>query len=136
MNGFIIALAGLTLGGCAIERISPEGLTLSRPYTVPTRDVIVYASFDEVPSRHSFVDEVWIKDEGDLSPEEMEKQLRVQAGARGANAVVMGKDNRRNNGTRVILDVRLDNPFDYFSGTAIWIGEGERPVKILGNNQD
>ena len=136
MKGFIIGLAGLTLCGCAVERISPEGLTLSRPYTVPAREVLVFASFDEVLGRHSFVDEVWIKDEGDLSPEEMEKQLRVQAGARGANAVVMGKHNRRNNGTRIILDVRLDNPFDYFSGTAIWIGEGERPVKILRNKQD
>lgn len=136
MKGFIIGLAGLTLGGCAIERISPEGLTLSRPYTVPTRDVLVFASFDEVPSRYSFVDEVWIKDEKDSSPEEMEKQLRVQAGARGANAIVMAKDNRRNNGTRVILDVRLDDPFDYFSSTAIWIGEGKRPVKILRNKQD
>lgn len=66
----------------------------------------------------------------------MEKELRVQAGTHGANAVVMGKYNRRNNGTRIISDVRLDNPFDYFQGTAVWIGEGERPVKILGNKQD
>jgi hypothetical protein len=109
---------------------------LSRPYKVPARDVKVFTSFAELSGRHSIVDEVWIKDEGDLSPEEMEKQLRVQAGARGANAIVMGKYNRRDNGTRIILDVRLDNPFDYFKGTAIWIGEGQRPVKILGQKQD
>lgn len=126
----------MPLGSCAIERILPEGLTLSRAYTVPTRDVQVFASFDDIPGRHSIVDEVWVKDEGNLSPEEMEKELRVQAGTRGANAVVMGKYNRRNNGTRIIFDVRLDNPFDYFQGTAVWIGEGERPVKILGNKQD
>ena len=136
MKGFIIGLAGLTLGGCTIKRVSPEGLTLSRPHTVDTSDVIVFASFEEVPSRHSFVDEVWIKDEGDLSPAEQEKRLRIQAGARGANAMVMGKDNRCNNGTRVSFDVCLDDPLDYFSGTAIWIGEGERPLKIFINKQD
>ena len=136
MKWIIIGLTGLTLSSCTIERISPQGLTQERPYTVPTRDVKVFASFDEVPGRHEIVDEIWIKDEGDLSPEEMEKQLRGQAGARGANAVVMGKDNRRNNITRVILDVRLDDPFDYFQGTAIWVGESKRPLKILDKERD
>lgn len=135
MKRIIIGLAGLTLGGCTIERISSEGLTLERPYAVPTRDVKVFASFDEVPGRHEIVDDVWIKDDQYLSREEMEKQLRVQAGARGANAVVMSRYNRRDNGTRTLLDVRSDNPFDYFQGTAIWVGEGKRPLKILGNER-
>lgn len=136
MKWLILGFASLAISGCAIERISPEDLTLSRPYKVAARDVKVFASFDEVAERHSIVEDVWIKDEGDLSPEEMEKQLRVKAGASGANAIVMGKYNRRNNGTRVILDVRIDNPFDYFQGTAIWIGEGERPIKTLGQKRD
>lgn len=136
LKWLIVGLTGLSLCGCAIERISPEGFTMSRPYKVPGRDVKVFASFDAVSGRHTFVDEVWIKDDGDLSPELMEEELREKAGALGANAIVMGKYNRRNNGTRIILDVRLDNPFDYFQGTAIWIGETERPIKILGTKKN
>ena len=136
MKWIIIGLTGLTLGGCTMERISPEGLTLERPYTLPARDVKVFASFDEIQGRHEIVDDVWIRDNQDLSPEEMEKQLRIQAGARGANAVVMSRYNRNINGTRIILNARSDNPFEYFQGTAIWVGDGERPVKILGGERD
>ena len=118
--------------GCAIEKLSPPGVVMTRAIAVHPRDVKVFADLVDVPARYSVVEEVWIKDDGDMSPREMASRLRVQAGARGANAIVMNKLNRRDNGTRVDLNLRLDDPFDYYSATAIWIGAGERPEKYLG----
>lgn len=118
--------------GCTIEKISPAGVVMTRPIAVEPRNVMVFADLGSVPARYSVVDEVWIRDDGDMSPREMESRLRVQAGARGANAIVMDKLNRQDNGTRIDLALRLDDPFDYYSATAIWIGEGERPETYLG----
>lgn len=132
MRAIIGVAACVAATGCAVEKISPPGVVLTRPVVVHPRDVKVFAAIADVPARYAFVDEIWIKDDGDLSPREMESRLRVQAGARGANAIVTDKLNRRDNGTRVVLEPRLDNPFDYYRATAIWIGEGDRPVTYLG----
>ena len=132
MRAMLGVAASVALTGCTIEKISPPGVVMTRAVAVHPRDVKVFAAIADVPARSSFVDEVWIKDNGDLSPREMESRLRVQAGARGANAIVMDKLNRRDNGTRVVLKLRLDDPFDYYRATAIWIGEGEHPETYLG----
>ncbi len=128
----IITAFGIAASGCAIQKISPPGVVLTRPVMVAPRNVLVFNSLADVPGRHALVEEVWIRDDGTLSPREMASQLRVMAGARGANAIVMSSTNRRDNGTRIDLKVRFDNPFDYYSATAIWIGEGPRPETYLG----
>ena len=132
MRGMIVVAVCFAATGCTIETVSPPGIVMTRAIAVHPRDVMVFADLVGVPARYSVVDEVWIRDDGDMSPREMESRLRVQAGARGANAIIMDKLNRRDNGTRVDLGLRLDDPFEYYSATAIWIGEGERPEKYLG----
>ena len=132
MRAMIGVAACIAATGCTIEKISPPGVVLTRAVAVHPRDVAVFATTADVPARYTFVDEVWIKDDGSLSPHEMESRLRVQAGARGANAIVMDKLNRRDNSTRIDFKLRLENPFQYYSATAIWIGNGERPETYLG----
>lgn len=132
MRAMILVVACFAATGCTIEKVSPPGVVMTRAIAVHPRTVKVFAAFADVPARYSVVDDVWIRDDGAMSPREMESRLRVQAGARGANAIVMDKLNRRDNGTRVDLNPRLDDPFDYYSATAIWIGEGERPQTYLG----
>ena len=78
------------------------------------------------------VDTIFVKDDGQTLPRVLERQLRVMAGARGANAIITNPLNRRLNGVWVDLQPTLDNSFDYFSATAIWIGDGEPPQKYLG----
>jgi hypothetical protein len=120
------------LSGCAIERVGPPGVVMTRAVRVKARDVKVFASADMVKDRFVVVDDVFVKDNGDDLPREMESRLRVMAGARGANAIILHPLNRRLNGTRVVTGLRLDNPFEYFRATAIWIGNGRRPEKYLG----
>ncbi len=109
----MIAAAGLAsvlasgLGGCTVERPGPPGWFVS-------------------------VEEIWVRDDGDELPRVLESRLRTNAGALGANGIVLHPNNRRENGTRVDLDVTLDDPFDYFRATAIWIGEGQPPQIPLG----
>ena len=91
--------AGVAVMGCAIEKISPPGVVKSRAVAVHPRDVRLFTALADVPVRHSVVEDVFIKDDGDLSPREMESRLRVQAGARGTNAIVLDSRNRRDNGT-------------------------------------
>ena len=134
MRVMIVAAVCFAATGCTIEKISPAGVVMTRPIAVQPRNVMVFSDLSGVPARYAVVDEVWIRDDGDMSPREMESRLRVQAGARGANAIVMDKLNRRDNGTRVDLGLRLDDPFEYYSATAIWIGEGERPETYLGTH--
>lgn len=127
-----VIVSALFLCGCAIERIGPPGVTLTRPIRVKPQDVKVFRAVADVPGHFSVVDRVWVKDDGEELPRVMEGQLRELAGARGANAIVTDPLNRQLNGTRVDLRPTLDNPFEYFSATAIWIGEGERPETHLG----
>ena len=127
----LTSAAGLALAGCTVEKISPPGIVLTRPIAVKPRNVQVFQDVAQVPRPHSVVEKIWIKDDGALYPDEMLSQLRVKAGAIGANAIVLDPTNRRDNGTRIDLKLRFDNPFDYFSGTAIWIGPGERPETYL-----
>jgi len=94
--------------------------------------VKVFQSAADVKDHFSVVDTVFVKDDRQTLPRVLERQLRVMAGARGANAIITDPLNRRLNGTRVDLRPTLDNPFDYFSATAIWIGDGEPPRKYLG----
>lgn len=124
--------AAVLLSSCTIERIGPPGVTLTRPIRVPARDVQVFRAVADVKGHFSVVDRVWVKDDGDTLPSLLERQLRQLAGARGANAIITDPLNRQLNGTRMDWRPTLDDPFEYFSATAIWIGEGERPEKQLG----
>ena len=128
----LVIATALSLSGCMIERVGPPGVVLSRPARVAARNVRVFETMAEVKGRFVVVEKVFVKDDGKVAPRELESQLRQLAGARGANAIVTDPLNRKPNGTRVDLKPTLDNPFDYFSATAIWIGDGERPVKYLG----
>ena len=132
MKWCVVAAMSVVLAGCSVQHVGPPGVTLTRAVKVKARNVMVYNEFQAVPGRYAVVEEVFVKDDGSMSPEEMASNLRVQAGARGANAIVMSVTNRRNNGLRIDTRVRLDNPFDYYSATAIWIGDGPRPETYLG----
>ncbi|MEG3170601.1 hypothetical protein U1708_00080 [Sphingomonas sp. ZB1N12] len=125
-------MAGIFLSGCTVERIGPPGVTLTRPIRVKSEEVKVFQSAADVKDHFSVVDTVFVKDDGQTLPRVLERQLRVMAGARGANAIITDPLNRRLNGTRVDLRPTLDNSFEYFSATAIWIGDGEPPRKYLG----
>ncbi len=127
----VLALLTLSTGGCAIEKIADGGPAMTRTIKVPARDVAVYASASDVPGRYTVVEEVWLKDDGNALPKALERDLREIAGARGANAVILASTNRTFNGTRIDTQVGLDNPFDYFAGTAIWVGDGAPPVKVI-----
>ncbi len=132
---FVVA-AAMLLCSCAVERLGPPGVTLTRPIRVKADDVRVFSSAADVEGRFTVVDSIRIKDDGDTLPRGLERQLRVIAGARGANAIILDPLNRQLNGTRIHLRPTLDNPFDYFGATAIWIGEGERPETYLGTIRD
>lgn len=127
----VLALSALLIGGCTIEKIADGGPAITRSIKVPARDVAVYANASEVPGRYIVVEEVWVKDDGDSLPKVLEGYLREIAGSKGANALILAPTNRKLNGTRVDLRVQFDNPFDYFAGTAIWVGEGVPPVRII-----
>lgn len=132
MKQAMIMLGALAvLSGCTVERVGPPG-SITQAVRVKARDVAVYDSPSAVPGRFGVVEEIWVKDTEADSVETMTSELRQKAGAIGANAIVLHPLNRKPNGTRVTLGVQLDNPFDYFRATAIWIGEGERPVRYLG----
>ena len=130
----MLALAGFTaaLSGCAIERIGPPGVALTRPVHVHARDVSVFRDAAMIRNRFSVVDQVFIKDDGETLPRVLEKRLRELAGARGANAIILDSMNRPENGTGVDLRVTLDKPFEYFQATAIWIGDGPPAQEHLG----
>lgn len=128
---FLLGTA-ILLSGCSVERIGPPGVTLTRPIRVKAQDVEVFKSATDVRGHFSVVDDVRVKDDGSTLPRALERQLRELAGARGANAIITDPLNRKLNGTRVNLRPTLDDPFEYFSATAIWIGDGERPEKHLG----
>ena len=132
MKMLLLVAIGLAATGCSVERIGPPGVVLTRVVAVPAGDVLVFQTAADLPARHSIVEEVWVKDDGELTPREMEEQLRVQAGARGANAILLHATNRRDNGVRIDLKLRLDNPFDYYKATAMWLGDGEPPARYLG----
>lgn len=123
--------AALTIGGCTIQRIDDGGPFATRPVTVPAKDVAVYQRLEDVPGPYTVVEEVFVKDDGEALIRELESTLRVKAGARGANAIILAQTNRRPNGVRTNFEVGLDNPFDYYSATAIWVGEGRPPVKVI-----
>ncbi len=110
----VVAILGLAvvLGGCMVQRIGPPGVTLTRPVAVKARDVQVFAEPSAVPGKYAVVEEIWVKDDGEEYPSEMESRLRTRAGALGANAIVLHPFNRRENGTRVSLKPTFDNPFD------------------------
>lgn len=125
-----IALAAMT--ACTVERVGPPGVALTRPVSVQASEVRVFETASLVPGRFSVVDDLDIKDDGTEAPRALEKRLRELAGSRGANAIILDPLNRKPNGTRAVTGVTLDNPFEHFRGTAIWIGDGPRPVTDLG----
>lgn len=122
---------GAGLGGCVVERIGPPGVGPTRPITVKPRDVRVFADTAAIPGRYAVVEEIWIRDDGEELPRVLEDRLREKAGTLGANAIVFHPQNRRENGTRIDLGVTLDDPFDYFRATAVWLGEGQWPEILL-----
>lgn len=132
MRKALVIATAISLSGCTVERIGPPGVVLTRPIRVQARDVQVFETMAEVKGRFSVVDTIFVKDDGRADPSILERELRALAGARGANAMITDPLNRKRNGTCVDLRPTLDNPFDYFSATAIWIGDGERPEKYLG----
>lgn len=131
MRTALFVLAPL-LAGCAVERVGPPGVTLTRPVRVEARHVRAFHRLADVEGRYSVVDDVFVEDDGVTAPRILERRLCELAGARGANAIVPDPLNRPLNGTRIDLRPTFDKPFQYFSATAIWIGDGERPVKDLG----
>ena len=132
-TGVALGLAA-ALSGCTVERVGDAGATVTRPVIVKARDVAVFANQAAVPGTYSVVEEVWVKDTGEDSPQAMRDRLRVMAGARGANGLILAATNREDNTLRVDLRPTLDNPFEYYSATAIWLREGERPVRVLESN--
>jgi hypothetical protein len=127
----MLALSVCSFGGCTIEKIADGGPALTRSVKVPAREVAIYTSASDVPARYTVIEDVWVKDDHETLPKELERDLREIAGARGANAVILASTNRKLNGTRVDWHVRLDNPFNYYAGTAVWIGERSPPVTVL-----
>lgn len=127
----VFALSTLSMGGCVIEKIADGGPAMTGSIKVPARGVAVYANASDVPGRYTVVEEVWVKDDGESLPKVLERDLQEMAGARGANALILAPTNRELKGTRVDTGFRFDNPSDYFAGTAIWVGEGGPPVKII-----
>lgn len=132
MRGLSLGLAVLFTTACTIERVGPPGVVLTRPIRVRASQVQVYETASMVPGQFSVVDDLDIKDDGAELPRVLEKQLRELAGGRGANAVILDPLNRKPNGTRVVTGLTLDDPFTHFRGTAIWVGDGPRPVTNLG----
>ena len=130
-TALLIAMA-ISVSGCTIERGGPPGVVLTRPIRVPAKDVQVFQTTAQVQGRFTVVDSIFVKDDGKITPDLLERELRVIAGARGANAIITDPLNRTPNGLRVALKPTLDDPFNYYSATAIWIGDGERPEKYLG----
>lgn len=132
MRVLVVTCLAVGLTGCTIERIGPPGVVMTRPIRVKANDVQVFETAELVRGRFSVVDDLFVKDNGDDLPRELESRLRVMAGARGANAIIMDPLNRRLNGTRVVVGLSLEKPFKYYKATAIWIGDGPRPEKYLG----
>lgn len=132
MRIMLVIATAMSLSGCTVERIGPPGVVLTRPVRVKAQDVQVFQTMADVKGRFSVVDTVFVKDDGRTYPDVLERRLREIAGARGANAIITDPLNRKPNGTRVDLRPTFDEPFEYFSATAIWIGDGERPEKHLG----
>lgn len=130
-TALLIGMA-ISLSACTIERVDPPGVVLTRPIRVPAKDVQVFETMAEVKGRFTVVDSIFVKDNGKTTPDLLKRELRVIAGARGANAIITDPLNRTPNGLRVDLRPTLDDPFKYYTATAIWIGDGERPEKYLG----
>ena len=127
----ILALPVFSFGGCTIGKTADGGPALTRSVKVPARKVAIYTSASDVPGRYTVIEDVWVKDDRETLPKVLERDLREIAGARGANAVILASTNRKLNGTRVDWYVRLDNPFDYYAGTAVWVGECPPPVTVV-----
>lgn len=128
----LVVCTVLLLSGCAIERIDSPGVALTRPVRVKADQVAVFRTASEIKGRFDVVDTVFVRDDGSTLPRVLERQLRDMAGARGANAIITDPLNRKLNGTRLDLGPTFDEPFEYFSATAVWIGDGEPPRKYLG----
>lgn len=127
----ILALSTMAIAGCTVVRPDSAAFSATRPVTVKPRDVKVFAHTDSVPVNAVTVEEIWVKDDASETPQTMLNRLRVMAGARGANAIVLAPNNRGDNTTRISYKPTLDNPFQYFAARAIWIGEGQPPVVVL-----
>lgn len=132
MRALLLTCLAVGLTGCTIERLGPPSVVMTQPIPVKARDVQVFETASAVAAPFSVVEELFVKDDGDDLPRTLESQLRVMAGARGANAIIMDPLNRRLNGTRVVVGLTLDKPFKYYKATAIWIGDGPKPEKYLG----
>ena len=131
VNGLSIAAGSIALTACTVMRIDDGTPFATRPIAVKASAVAVYERPEDTRGPYTEVDSVFVKDDGDTLPRELEKRLRVMAGARGANAIVLAKTNRKLNDFRTYVGIALDNPLDYYSATAVWIGAGPPPVKVL-----
>lgn len=126
-----IMLAGL-VSGCTVERIGPPGVAMTRPYAVRPAEVAVFPTADMVRGPFYIVEEVTTEDDGERSIGELDRDLRVQAGARGANAIILHPMNRRPNGTRVVIGLQSSDVFADYRATAIWLGDNPPRVRNLG----
>lgn len=125
------ACALITLNGCAVQKIAEGGPALTKVTKVPGGKVVTFRTASQVPAPYRVIEEVWVRDDGDTLPKVLERNLREVAGARGANGLILASTNRELNGTRVDLKVRLDDPFKYFAGTAVWIGKSPQPITVI-----
>jgi len=132
MRASFVACLIVVLPGCTIERVGPPGVVMTQSVRVKARDVKIFQTADMVQNRFSVVEDIYVTDNGDELPRVLEDRLRVMAGARGANAIIVHPLNRKLNGTRITVGPTLDDPFKYYRATAIWIGEGPRPERYLG----
>ncbi len=124
----VVLLAGLA--GCRIENVGPSGITATRPVYVHERDVQVYRSFKEVRGHYTVVDDIWVDDDGVTPSDKLVWQLRVIAGGRGANAIVLDGFNRNDGKSSVAVGFSLDDK-PTARAVAIWIGDGPPPERKL-----
>ena len=131
VNGLMIAAGSITLSACTVMRIDDGTPFATRPIAVKASNVAVFERPEDIRGPYTEVDSVFVKDDGDTLPRVLEEQLRVMAGARGANAIIMATTNRKLNDNRRPAFIALDDSFDHYSATAVWIGADAPPVKVL-----
>lgn len=119
-----------SLAGCRIESLGPQGVTVTQPIYVNERDVQVFQKFEDVRGTYTVIDAIWVDDDGIASSDSLVRSLRVMAGGRGANAIVLDRLNRTDSGSRTVLGFSLDDS-PTARATAIWIGEGPPPERKL-----
>ncbi len=130
-SGLLTVASSMAIAGCTVSRIDDGTPFATRPIAVKASNVAVFERWEDIRGPYTEVDSVFVKDDGDTLPRVLEEQLRIMAGARGANAIVLAHTNRKPNGNRRPPFIALDDSLDHYSATAVWIGAGAPPVKVL-----